>query len=753
MKKIIIIAGCLLFAVFDMHGQTCNATGAQINSSLQVVKNIKTDFGAQGNGVVNDHAAFEAAAALINQNGGNIKLIIPDGIYLIGKQIEHKENTANEIETVYQGIPAMYLNNISNVTIQGSKYTKIVYENSLKFGTFELSEGLPPGDLNLYNPSCSFLQPPPPPPSVTCTTGINYSNEYKYCGTIGTFLHVNNAINLEVKDLEVNGNSSNYILGGNWGLGPRPIELRNSFGFFLFDIKKATFSNLRLHHFGGDNFYLGSNTNGQDIPTPVTNNVVIDRLVSEYAGRQAFTWSGGENICVTNSTFNHSARKQIITSPATGLDIEPELVAVPVCRNSFFANCEFGFNAGQGLTTGQSIDNLDYPNPIPPDYDPPPGYTYNHYFSNCKFIGKYDVSARIYTDRVTFDGCEFYGEVKNHASPNINTNQPIVYKNSLFSDCYNGSLMINEPPLMLEKSYNAQFLDNTFERYSTYPTGDSYVFFGPVTGSCTTSNAVKPLYQGNNFYFYPAPPLPYQIVSNPRHSRFINNHFYSFNSPDITWGITFPCPPNGEGNSEPNGLGTGVIYHNDLTVSPQCTDQLVCERDIYTSNNINNSEFYRASSFIYTDSKIDLGNTENVKYQSAESINMNPGFESVLNGSAYIDLYIAPCSSQSGRTTNEGVPKVKGMATTLGATGEKQSLAVYPNPSENDFIVELNNLAGKRVEYIVADALGHIVERNFINMTQTQSSTFRIKSIHKAGIYFLTINFGDRSETKKLIKL
>lgn len=160
MKNIIIIAGFLLFANLDLHAQTCNATGAQINSSLQVVKNIKTDFGAfnaKGNGVDNDHVAFEAAAAFIDSAGGNVKLIIPDGIYLIGKQIAHLNNNATDADPVFEGVPALYLQNVSNVTIQGGKYTKIIYKDSLRFGTFDTIVGNPPPLINLYNPSDTLV--------------------------------------------------------------------------------------------------------------------------------------------------------------------------------------------------------------------------------------------------------------------------------------------------------------------------------------------------------------------------------------------------------------------------------------------------------------------------------------------------------------------------------------------------------------------------------------------------------------------
>ena len=50
-----------------------------------IVKDIKS-FGAKGNGKTNDQKAFQKAAAYFNNRGGNGKLIISKGIYIIGKQ-------------------------------------------------------------------------------------------------------------------------------------------------------------------------------------------------------------------------------------------------------------------------------------------------------------------------------------------------------------------------------------------------------------------------------------------------------------------------------------------------------------------------------------------------------------------------------------------------------------------------------------------------------------------------------------------
>jgi len=54
-------------------------------SQAYITKDIKS-FGASGDGESNDQAAFEKAADYFNKRGGNGKLIISRGTYIVGEQ-------------------------------------------------------------------------------------------------------------------------------------------------------------------------------------------------------------------------------------------------------------------------------------------------------------------------------------------------------------------------------------------------------------------------------------------------------------------------------------------------------------------------------------------------------------------------------------------------------------------------------------------------------------------------------------------
>lgn len=761
MKAFIIFFTSVQIFVADNYAQSCNATGASINSSLQVVKNIKTDFGAMGDGITNDQQAFNNAANFINNNvvngiTGNVKLIIPGGIYLVGEQEAHLNNTATHAHPVYEGKHVMYLHDVNNVTIQGSIHSMIIFKNGMKFGTFDLSNGLPPITLDEFNPS----------------TNGNVQDPYYYFsphkGTIGNFLFINTTnygdenSNIEIKDLEINGNSDNYILGGNWGFGARPIEVSNAFGLYLINISGLTISNVKIHHCGQDNLYIGSYVGPVNSPNPPndlassTNNVLIQNIICEFAGRNNFSWASGENFCVSGSSFNHAANKNIKTSPGYGMDIEPEGESPhPLCRNGFFDNCVFGFNGGLGLTNARSRDNTAG---LP--VGDVRGYSYNHYFFNCSLIGNKDASARIYSNRVTFDNCNFYGEVVNYASTiNSGIQEPAVFKNSLFSDCYNGKTMFTPTALLaLEYSYQVKIVDNNFKRFSYNSTFPYYsrLIYGPINGHQTCSDPnLKPIFQDNNFYFLPNPTQE-ALLSQPHHDKFINNNFYKQNSSLTIWSNTLGCQLRD--NEEPWAgsphFTPGFIYH-DLNLGDYgiCQDKLICEKNIYSSEEINESNIFQSAGFIYTDSKIQLSTNESVKYESAESIILNPNFETNLLNNAYIDLSITPCTHPSGRTMAANILTIQTPLNNEYLLSTNNSLVVFPNPSSNDFLVQFNAPVKNQILYYITNSLGKIIESGSIRPTGIKQNSFNIKNITIPGIYFLKININERSESRKLIRL
>src|SRR5258705_12123316 len=82
-------------------------------SQTRVVKDIKS-FGAKGDGKNNDQAAFQKAADYFNKRGGNGKLIISKGTYIVGKQ---SFTGGKQNQLAYTGEDVMHFKNINNLNI------------------------------------------------------------------------------------------------------------------------------------------------------------------------------------------------------------------------------------------------------------------------------------------------------------------------------------------------------------------------------------------------------------------------------------------------------------------------------------------------------------------------------------------------------------------------------------------------------------------------------------------------------------
>jgi hypothetical protein len=759
-SQILIILAVCIFSIKSL-AQTCTATGAQINLQAQVVKNIKTDFGAVGNGVTDDHQAFVNAAAFINSQNGNIRLLIPDGIYIVGKQTAHLNNTATYNDPVYEGEVVMDLQNVNNVSIIGSNNSIIVFKNALHYGTFDLNTGLPPANLNLYNPSCS----PPIPngcpgimdPQSPCTTGINACVDYKYAGTIGSFLSIQQSNSIEIKNLEINGNNENYILGGNWGLGDRPIEISNSHGIDIWNSKFITLGSLKVHHFGLDNIKIEGGFVNSDTSQPKTTNIIIDSVFCEYAGRNCFSWVGGTNFCITNSSFNHAGQTTIKTKPAYGMDIEPERQLnesePALCSSGYFENCNFKENYSLGFTTGASDDS-----PIPElragsaSANPPyvfNRFSYNHYFKNCLVVGTTSDAIHNFINRVTFEGCKFYGGVLQRGSSlNIST-PPTAFNNCLFSDCYNGKLPSQVFTTFTMEYGHKTIIDNCkFERLNPiipFPTDQSRIIFIEPNITCADDDN-KPIIR-NSIFEYLTPPASTQIFASIlRKTRLLNNQFYKDPSSNIGWWDPVGCGPNGEGNVD---LGNGLQKFTwpPGFVYPNCATKLVCQDNLFISEDETVAQNHQTSNYIISDAKL-ITNNQNSSFKAANYIHLNAGFEATVSGTAQLEMSIESCTLPPPSNMQEQSEVFTAENTEIINNGFK----IYPNPFNDVITIQLDSKTDKKlIYYEIINFLGQVASKVAFN--SNVSSHFTIIPKVPPGNYFIKLFFNDGVVVKKIVKL
>ncbi|MBI4025580.1 MAG: right-handed parallel beta-helix repeat-containing protein [Verrucomicrobia bacterium] len=349
--------------------------------SLADLKGPRVDLrkcGALGDGKSNDTAAFQQAAEQIEGAGGGV-LSIPKGIYMVGLQ------THEDGEFPYdKAQPIFSVKNVNGLSIEGHGAT-IRIAPGLRYGSFDKETGKP------INPTMPFTDP-------DCRNHI------------GSMFDIQGSVNVLIRDLDLDGNLAQHILGGEFGDRGRQLTAN---GILLYNNSNVTVANVHTHHHALDGIIIGwTGLKESDPPTPHT----LVQVTSEYNGRQGLSWVGGRGLTVRHCKFNHNGRGGINTPPAAGLDIEAE---ESVGRDGLFEDCEFVNNTGCGMV----VDTGDA------------GYTR---FVRCTFWGTTAWSTWVTKPGIKFEGCSFHGStVWGYGS----TNAALAtrYENCRFEDLEYGT--------------------------------------------------------------------------------------------------------------------------------------------------------------------------------------------------------------------------------------------------------------------------------------------------------------------------
>jgi hypothetical protein len=323
--------------------------------SLQII-NLKTDCGALGS-PANDTNAFILAAVIIQTLGGG-QLEIPFDNYIVGKQ-------------TFAGVAGLgYAYNPSQIfAVTGCTKPIVINGNGsvikiatgLRFGAFDAVTGL------------------------AASPAMPYYGEGKAAlGTVFDF-QKNSAVSL--RDLEIDGNIANQVIGGYWGDTGR--QLTGS-GASFYGNGSVSVENVQSHHHCLDGFVVGHT--GLLITDPVRRPHIFTNCKSLYNGRQGLSWVGGNHLYAENCDFSETGKNGFVSSaPGAGLDIEAES---SICRNGVFVNCTFADNTGCGLVA-DSGDSADCQ------------------FYNCKFIGTTNWALWAKKPGFKYFGCKIVGSAVN----------------------------------------------------------------------------------------------------------------------------------------------------------------------------------------------------------------------------------------------------------------------------------------------------------------------------------------------------
>lgn len=308
-------------------------------------------FGARGDGVTNDTAAFQRLAAEINRRGGGTIALGAKRTYVVGAQRRSSPTSG------WVGEPILELHHLSAPLLIIGNGARLIAQPGLRFGTFDPGTGNP-------------VQHPMPytgrPDLAECYRGMVWVHDCR--------------APIEVRDLELDGNVGKLRIGGKWGdkgwqIGATGLLLTRN-------LAAERVANVYSHHHATDGAMI--------VGLPArSGRTTVARLISRYNGRQGLSITGGHGYDLADCEFSHTGRGPIHSAPGAGVDIEAEH---PPIRDLTFTRCRFVDNAGCGMVA-DSGDSADA------------------HFTDCLFVGTTSWSAWPKKPGFRFGGCTFVGSL------------------------------------------------------------------------------------------------------------------------------------------------------------------------------------------------------------------------------------------------------------------------------------------------------------------------------------------------------
>jgi hypothetical protein len=541
---------------------------------------IKKDFGAKGDGKTNDQKAFEKAAEFIcgrvviennKRYRGFVKLHIPEGTYIVGFQknlIGKIDTSTNDYSTFfdknypdmigcYQGMPSFMFysdvqaEKVKKVTIFGDRNKTIIkFKDKLFFGCFNPFTGKVPENLNKYNrveeslnfyldssgnePLNKKYNKSDNPYHVSFDSNPTISILPRaYVGDVFYFSNKSYYENIKISNLILDGNSDNYVLGGNIGLpankkSKRYIETYSG-GIQAYNVNGLFLDNLLIKNFGLDGILLRGNLTKDSMSS--CHNITLNNVTCTKNGRGGLAVTNVNSLKAYNCHFDENATTKLKVNPGFGVDLEPE--APPVC-NTYFYNCTFLRNGGIAASMG-------YP-------DMPTSY--NHSFINCTFLANNEnIAIANASDRCIFDSCKIFGSVLDYGVK-FNQNKPNIYKNCMFNDIYMGKKVVSNINFLWGCKKNSMLTNCTFT--NTHTARAFYI--APITESKTGKDIPQQqeMVVIKNCTFYNKNTSNKSFADKSEAAIFENNIFYY--PKNVTFGIKCTNTPPFEMNID-NGKG------------------------------------------------------------------------------------------------------------------------------------------------------------------------------------------------------
>lgn len=405
-------------------------------------RDIKS-FGAKGNGSVNDHQAFKLAADFFNRLGGNGKLIISKGTYIVGLQTKKPGY-------YLLGDPVLSFNDVKNFTIVFNDGAELKLRNGLRIGSFNPANGSP------FEAGRQFT-------------------DLKFLASPANIIEFRNSRNIQILNPAINGNQNTMITGGRFGDVGFQVPAD---GIMLANCNDVLIKGGYVKNAARDGIQI-VDYREVTMKTP-SKNIIIDGITCDLSGRQGLSITGGNGIIVKNSNFNNTFQGKIKSSPGSGVDVEAENSMI---RDIKFINCYFINNGNTGFVADS-------------------GPSKDIYFEDCVFHSVIGWSAWTTKPNTRFNNCKFYGSIVMGYDAE-REEDATVYTNCHFENlplngnpAYNGGGQFH----LLEITYKRRqkWINCTFVSHFHRKEVSSRPFY--IEGNWGNDKKVYPVWQNCNFY-------------------------------------------------------------------------------------------------------------------------------------------------------------------------------------------------------------------------------------------------------------